>query len=58
MTTAEKKMHTQILAAIQVIVDESEGEVSYSLYNQHEKSLFNKSISKTTVIEIKIKRSV
>jgi len=58
MTNAEQKMHTQILKAIQVMVDEIDGEVSYSVDNVSEKELFSKSVSKTTIIEIKIKRNI
>jgi hypothetical protein len=58
MKNGENKMHTQILNAIKVIVDEIEGEVSYSVENVSEKELFSKTISKTTIIEIKIKRSI
>jgi hypothetical protein len=58
MTNGENKMHTQILNALKVIVDEIDGEVSYSVDNVSDKEIFSKNVSRTTIIEIRIKRSI
>ena len=58
MTQSEIITHMKILQAIEAIVQESDGEVSYSSHLESYKELFSKAITKTTVIEIRIKRNV